>query len=208
MPIKTNVILRRADREDLDILVEWMEAPDFQRFLYGDPLRSPRQIREQIVGMLGRGGNNALPTGIYLMLDAGEDGPLGLISLQSISWRNRTCNLDVYLGKKEIRSTMVIALGFYRAMEYAFYELNLHRVSAFIYAFNTPSWRIMEMSGAVREVTLKDHVARDGKLHDMYGYGFLRGEFEALRERYAQRFPDASLSVMRAKLAEQAAAGT
>lgn len=201
MLTKTGLFLRRADRDDLHVIVEWMEDPDFQRFLYGDPARSPKQIRQQIVGMLGRTAGQGLPHGVYLLLDS-DEGPMGLISLQQISWRNRSCSVDLYL-KKEKRNGLVGALGFFRAMQYAFDELNMHRVSAFIYSFNKPSWRLMDLSGAVREITLKDHVARDGQFYDMYGYGFLRPEYEKLRARYAKRFPQATLAHMVEELRAQ-----
>ena len=55
MALRSNIFIRLAEREDLDTVVEWMEDPDFQLFLYGDVTRSQRQIREQIVGLLGRG---------------------------------------------------------------------------------------------------------------------------------------------------------
>ena len=195
MPIRTETFIRRADREDLDTVVEWMEDPDFQRFLYGDPARSPKQIREQIIGMLGRTGSQTTPTSLYLIVDS-SNGPIGMISLQNISWRNRSCSLDVYVGLKAQRNSINTGIAFFRAMEYAFDELNLNRVSAFIYAFNSPSWRFLERAGAVRELTLKEHVARDGKLYDMYGYGFLREEYDKFHEEFGRRFPNWTLSGM------------
>ena len=182
MPITSDMFLRRAERDDLDVIVGWMEQPDFQHFLYGDPARSPRQVREQIVNMLGRTPGNSMPAGVYLLIDSKEHGPAGLLSLQNISWRNRSCSIDLYMGNRGLRSRMATAIAVYRAFEYCFDELNLHRVGAFIYAFNTASWRIFEKSGAVRECTFRDHVARDGKLHDVYAYGLLRREFDAFRE--------------------------
>jgi len=192
----TDTFLRRAERDDLDTVVSWMEHPDFQQFLYGDPARSPRQIREQIVGMLGRATGHTMPGGIYLLIDSKEHGPIGMLSLQNISWRNRNCSIDLYMGDEKHRSGMVAAISVYRALEYCFDELNLHRVSAFIYAFNTPSWRIFEKTGAQRELTLKEHVARDGKLHDVYGYGLLRSEFEALRQRHVRAADGVNLQAM------------
>lgn len=203
MPVRTKAYLRRADRDDLDVVVEWMEDPDFQRFLYGDPSRSPRQIREQIIGMLGRTGSQQLPQALYLMVDS-EDGPIGLLSLQNISWRNRSCSIDLYIGRKELRSSLAAAVAFFRAMMYAFDELNMHRVSAYIYSFNTASWRIMEKSGAKREMVMKDHILRDGESYDMYGYGFLRPEYEALKQQYSTRFPGATLQAMIDDLASAA----
>lgn len=184
MAIKSKTFLRRAEREDLDTIVAWMEDPDFLQFLYGDASRSPKQIREQIVAMLGRAAGQAMPGGIYLVIDSAEHGPIGLLSLQRISWRNRSCSIDLYMGKKSLRSGIVAGIAFFRAMEYCFDELNLHRVSAFIYSFNSPSWRIIEKTGAKRELTLEEHVARDGKLHDVYCYGLLKSEFDTFRARH------------------------
>ena len=184
MAIKSKIFLRRAEREDLDTIVGWMEDPDFLQFLYGDPSRSPKQIREQIVSMLGRASGQTMPGGIYLVIDSPEHGPVGLLSLQRISWRNRSCSVDLYLGNKKLRNHLVAAVASYRAKEYCFDELNLHRIGAFIYSFNEPSWRIMEKVGAKRELTLEEHVARDGKLYDAYGYGLLRAEFDAFREKH------------------------
>lgn len=203
MPFSTETWIRRADREDLDTVIGWMDDPDFQRFLYGDPARSPKQIREQIVSMLGRTAGNAMPGGVYLLVDSKQHGPIGLISLQSISWRNRSCNIELYIGNQAARNRITTAMAIYRALEYCFDELNLHRVGAIIYAFNTPSWRIFELTGAVRELTLKNHVLRDGKTYDMYGYGLLRREFEALRQRYQRQSEDVSLRAMIAYLARE-----
>ncbi|HOF40285.1 MAG TPA: GNAT family protein [Candidatus Hydrogenedentes bacterium] len=196
MALRSNIFIRRAEREDLDTVVEWMEDPDFQLFLYGDVTRSQRQIREQIVGLLGRAPGHTMPAAFQLILDSEADGPVGLVLLQNVSWRNRSCSLDVYVGQKNLRKGIVIGLAFYRIMEYCFDELNLHRVSAYIYSFNTPSWRIMERSNAKRELTLKDHVVRNGELHDMYGYGLLRREFDELRESLKGRMEGKSLLEM------------
>jgi RimJ/RimL family protein N-acetyltransferase len=188
MPLKTKIFLRRAERDDLDTIVAWMDQPDFARFLYGDPARSPKQIREQIVAMLGRTTAHALPGAVYLLIDSEAYGLIGLLSLQHLSWRNRSCTIDLYIGNLSLRNRIVASLAAFRAIAYCFDELNLHRVGAYIYAFNTASWRLFEKLGAVRELTLRDHVARDGKLYDVYAYGLLRPEFQTFCEKHADLF--------------------
>lgn len=207
MAIKTKSFIRRAEREDLDIVVEWMDDPDFQFFLYGDPARSPKQIREQIVAILGRTSTQAVPGGVYLIIDSPDHGPLGMLSLQNISWRNRNCSIDLYMGKKEMRHKLTAPVAFYRAMQYAFDELNLHRVTAFIYSFNNASWQILERMGAVRELHLRDHVARDGKLYDMYGYGLLRSEFKTFKEKNPHLVGDLVESMKAASRKDQSTPG-
>ena len=188
--------LRRAEREDLDSILAWMEDPEFQYFLYGDEAQSQRQIREKIILMLGRTPPAAPPSAIHLLIDSKEEGLLGMIGLQNISWRNRSCSLDIYIGARSYRSSILPAVSIFRALEYVFDELNLHSVSSLIYAFNERSWRMMEKSGAKRELVLREHIYRNKTLHDAYGYGLLRHEFYALREKLGAVSGSISLDAM------------
>jgi RimJ/RimL family protein N-acetyltransferase len=90
------------------------------------------------------------------------------------------------MGNKGLRGRMESGAAMYRMAEYCFDELNLHRITAFIYLFNSPSWRLLERCGAIRELTLKEHVVRDGDLCDMYCYGLLREDFQAFRDGETQ----------------------
>lgn len=206
MAWSSDTFLRRAEREDLDTVVGWMEDPDFLRFLYGDPARSPKQVREQIVSMLGRTVGHTMPGSIYLIIDSKERGPIGLVSLQNISWRNRSCSIDLYIGAKDLRGGLTPGFSAYRAFEYCFDELNLHRVAAYIYGFNPKSWRLMERTGAVRELVLTEHVARDGQLYDMYCYGMLRSDFERMRAEWDSKGKGKNLADMIEAQLEAAAA--
>ncbi len=194
MSIITKSFIRRADRDDLDILIRWMEDEDFQYFLYGDPTRSPRTIREQIIGFLSKNTGSPIPSSVYFIVDS-PDGPLGMISLQNISWRNRSCNLDVYIAP-EHRNHLTTGINVLRALEYAFDELNLHRVTSIIYAFNKPSWKLLEFLGAQRELILKDHITRNGVWHDVYVYGLLKDEFHAWCEKNTEHTREITLQKM------------
>jgi len=205
--LKSSVFIRRADREDLETIVSWMEDPAFQRFLYGDPARSPKQIREQIVGMLGRSAARTLPGGIYFMADSKKYGPVGLFSVVNMSWRNRSCNIDSYICEDR-RNGMFSTVAFYRVLEYCFHVLNMNRINIYIYGFNTRSWRIFELTGAKQELVLREHVARDGQLYEMYGYGLIRPEFDKFREFFLKRFKGIDLQTMIRDLNEDAATGS
>ena len=56
----------------------------------------------------------------------------------------------------------------------------------------------------MRECVLKEHLARDGALHDVYGYGLLRPEFEAVRDRLKRGTEGFTLATMVATLAQDA----
>ncbi|GMW02695.1 MAG: hypothetical protein AMXMBFR84_38310 [Candidatus Hydrogenedentota bacterium] len=202
MALKSSVFIRRADRDDLETVVSWMQDPAFQRFLYGDPARSPRQVREQIVGMLGRSAPHSMPPTIYFVADSNKYGPFGLFSVVNISWRNRSCNIDSYIIESK-RNGMLATISFYRVLEYCFHILNMHRINIYIYGFNSRSWRNFELSGAKRELVLPDHVARDGQMFEMYGYGLLRSEFEVLRESFHRKLKGIDLKTMIADIEDR-----
>ena len=83
-----------------------------------------------------------------------------------------------------------------QAVDYCFRELNIRRLNIYIYAFNPRSWRLFEITGSKRELQLKEQVARDGELMEMYGYGLLRPEWDAFKERMGKRYVGMSLDTM------------
>ena len=108
-------------------------------------------------------------------------------AIVNISWRNRSCNIDAYLSKKARRG-MIGAASYYRVLEYIFEELDMHRVNLYVYAFNSQSWRGVARFGGQRELALHKHVARDGEYHDLYAYGILPEDWQAIKADMGPRF--------------------
>ena len=165
-----------------------MEDPRSSSTSTATPPVLSKQIREQIVGMLGRASSRTLPWAIYFMADSPKYGPVGLFSVIGMSWRNRSCNIDSYICEQRRNGMFVAPSAFYRVLEYCFHVLNMNRINIYIYGFNTRSWRLFETHRFKQELVLRDHVAREGQLHEMYGYGLLRPEFEKFRSCSCKRF--------------------
>jgi RimJ/RimL family protein N-acetyltransferase len=195
MALKSKAYLRRADRSDLDTMVSWMADPAFVHFIYGDPTRTTKQIRQYLVSLIGRQMAGTIPGHLHLIAERPGEAPLGMITIGGISWKNRTCSLDAYIIEKE-RNKMTGFTVACQGIDYAFRELNLRRLNIYIYAFNPRSWRLFEITGGKRELELKQHVARDGELLDMYGYGLLRSEWDAFKEKMGKRYEGMSLAAM------------
>ena len=68
------------------------------------------------------------------------------------------------------------------AAGFAFDELNLHKIGAFIFEYNKRSIHVTERSGATREMILRKHIYRKGKYHDVYSYGIFKSDYEAIIE--------------------------
>ena len=69
------------------------------------------------------------------------------------------------------------ALGL--ALQFAFQELNLHRVQLTVFSYNQRAIALYEKLGFQREGIFREHLERDGTRFDMYLYGILRPEWLA-----------------------------
>lgn len=90
---------------------------------------------------------------------------IGQCGLSQISWKNRRAEIGIMLDSSALGQgfgTDAIA----QLCRFAFDEMNLHKLKAVVFSFNTPAIRCYEKNGFVLEGTLKDEVFREGKYHD------------------------------------------
>jgi RimJ/RimL family protein N-acetyltransferase len=111
-----------------------------------------------------------------------DDRLLGTLELDEILWAHRVCGVAVAIGERENWGrgfgSEAVALG----LGFAFRELNLHRVTATVFAYNDRSIALLEKVGFQREGTYREFLERDGERHDMFLYGILRPEWMARSE--------------------------
>ena len=180
------VRLREAKEEDVDNVVQWVQHEEFQFFLMGDPLVSRQNLRELLLHQTNN--PSRYESVINFIIETRRKGePIGLVRLHSISWKNRTASIEVFIteGKQNLPygpDALLTAAGF------AFHELNLQKICAVIFAYNKRSIHVAERSGAKREVVLRKNIYRKGKYHDVYGYGLFRDDYEKLLEDIKDTF--------------------
>lgn len=172
----SGILLRRAERRDLDQIIEWLEDPAFLGFLHGDQARAPSQLRERLVAFISSAAQPLMAGGGFYIVDTREHGPVGLVAYQSVSWRNRNCKLDLHLVSR-VETLGLADTCMTEALRYAFEEMNLHRVTREVPASDKQALRFLEGMGARREAVLRKHVVRNGAPEDVYSYGLLRSEF-------------------------------
>ncbi|MBM3289793.1 MAG: GNAT family N-acetyltransferase [Candidatus Hydrogenedentes bacterium] len=172
--------LRRPERADLDVLVDWMGDAEFRRFLFGDNEDKALPIGQQMMGVMSSG--LALPMGTigHLLIEEVATGPVGIVIVQELSWRNRGCFAAVYLAAP-VRNAGTVEAAMRCVMTYCFDEMNLHRAGVKVEAGQADYVRACERLGFAREFTMPNHVLRDGKGVDVYGFAMLRREYDALR---------------------------
>ncbi len=106
-----------------------------------------------------------------------NDNFIGYIKLSRIRWFNRKCELSIMI-KREYQSKGYGSAALESIIKYAFEKMNLHRLEAEVIEFNTPSIKLVEKFGFVREGVLREAKFNDGKYYDIFRYGLLKTEWE------------------------------
>ncbi len=105
---------------------------------------------------------------------------LGYIELDGILWSHQVCGVAVCIRESAERGKGYGYEAMQLALRFAFHELNLYRVQLTAFSYNEPSIALAEKLGFQREGVYREFLQRDGRRHDMYLFGLLRHEWEAV----------------------------
>lgn len=107
-----------------------------------------------------------------------EDGHIGNISLQQISFINRTAEFAIIIGDCRHWGKGVGPLAGRKLLEHGFKKLNLERVYCGTTATNLGMQKLAKAMSMTLEGTRRQHVFLDGARVDVLEYGVMRDEFE------------------------------
>jgi len=144
------------------------------RMLGGDPIRprSPNQVKKQFEDIAKN------ERQFHFAIRANEDDRvLGFVRLAHIEWTHGMAMLTFGIGEAEARGKGYAREALTLVLQYAFTELNLHRVWAVVPAYNTRAQHLLERAGFVCEVRRREVIHRDGKRWDGLVYGLLHNEW-------------------------------
>lgn len=108
-----------------------------------------------------------------------SDELLGFAALDSIEWNNRCCMMSIGIGEKKNRVKGYGRESIRLLLDFAFRELNLHRVGLDFIAYNERAEALYKSMGFVREGCVREYVHRDGEYFDMIYMGILHSEQKA-----------------------------
>ena len=107
-----------------------------------------------------------------------EDGHIGNVSLQNISWIHRTAEFAILLGDKRHWGKTVGMMAGRKLLEHGFNKLNLERIYCGTATTNEGMKKLASAIGMSLEGTRRQHFFLEGSRVDMLEYGILRVEFE------------------------------
>jgi RimJ/RimL family protein N-acetyltransferase len=107
------------------------------------------------------------------------DTLLGYVELDDILWSHQAGWLAIGIGDRANWGQGYGHEAMTLVLDFAFRELNLHRVQLTVFEYNERAIALYEKLGFRREGVFREMLHRDGRRYDMYLYGLLRREWEA-----------------------------
>lgn len=173
------VTLRAVEEEDLEMLRELSNSPDFENMIVGWSF--PISKKEQLEWF--QSSKNGLERLRYT-IETPEDGAIGMIGLKDIDWKNGNADgLGMRIAKKEIRTKGLATDAWMTLLKYAFEELRLNRVNGSALEYNLASRRVCEKVGFKVEGIKRSAVYKKGMYHNLIMLGVLKADyFELVRK--------------------------
>lgn len=169
------VILRPVEEHDLPLLVCWRNDPESRRFFFSPFLISlggQKKWYEELQSDRSR---------ILFMIETVEGTTVGTIGLEKIDWRNQHAAIGQFLLAAEHRGLGYAEEAGRLLIQYAFQELNLHRLYSEIFAWNRPVIEWDKFYGFQEEGVLRQAVFSGGMFQDVVILSLLREEWQARR---------------------------
>jgi diamine N-acetyltransferase len=167
------VRLRALSKEDLPRLVEWRNDPEIKALLGGWSFPTLLEAEQE---WFERARHDQATQ--RLAIEVLEDGlHIGNIGLYDIDWKNRKAEYGILIGDK---ATWGKGYGFDASkalLDFAFFELNLHRVFLRVLAHHERAIHLYDKLGFQVEGRLRQDTFRGGAYRDTLMMGLLSSEY-------------------------------
>ncbi len=154
----------------------WMQDTECWRLQDSYPPRSfsSRQIKEWIEKDFEKDLISVVPFTVRTLAD---DRMIGDVGLFDIHWTHGDAFVGIGIQERELWGKGYGTDAMQVMLRYAFTELNLHRISLFVFSYNPRAIRSYEKSGFVVEGRVRGAMNREGQRHDFIYMGILREEW-------------------------------
>ncbi|WP_047986293.1 GNAT family N-acetyltransferase [Ornithinibacillus californiensis] len=168
------LLLRKMEERDIETYHSWrndldvMKTTNLSLDLY--TLNETRNFVDNII-------LNSTSSKSYIIEQRDRNIPIGVTSLINIDTKNRNAECIIDIGEKEYWGMGYGTEALKLLLDYAFLELNLHRVSLRVFSLNERAIHIYKKLGFVQEGVIREGLYRNGKWQDIITMGILKGEY-------------------------------
>lgn len=170
------VRLCAVDKEkDAELWAKWNMDSDYVRLLDIGPsyLYPKKQIEDWIEEIKDNQSE-------FSIRSIADDKTIGDIGLDDFDWTAGNAWVGIGIGDADFRGKGYGTEAMRLLLQYAFEELNLHRVNLSVFEFNKRAIRSYEKCGFKYEGIMREFIYKDDKRWDLWNMGILHSEWQEL----------------------------
>ena len=177
-----SILLRPVCFGDMELFRNWWSDIELMRHFDQLPPLTYNQIEQEFRKNLNAGNR------IDFIIEDKAQLPIGTIYLKNINWKDRNAELHTLIAGEAYRN-----LGFgieaqYYVLQYAFNEINMHKMYGRVLEYARDNIKLMEFVGYKKEVICKKAVFHNGRYWDLYIFGLLKREFDSFLKQDGKNF--------------------
>lgn len=170
------VVLRPVGRKDIEYFLKWFNDPEVTQYL-SMYMPMTEMAEEKYIEELGTAGVANRAVFVIEAIESNKSKPIGNVSLSNIHPKDHNAVFGIAIGEKDYWSKGYGTEAAQIIIRYGFEQLNLHRISSFVFSFNERSIRMHLKAGFIEEGRRKESIYINGAYHDSVTFGLLRKEW-------------------------------
>ncbi|TFB13458.1 N-acetyltransferase [Filobacillus milosensis] len=168
------LVLRKVSQDDVELYHSWRNDMDVMYTTNPSlDLYSLEETRSFVENIL----ISSESSKSYIITQKENDIAIGITSLINIDYKNRNAECIIDIGEKDYWGQGYGSEALQILINYAFLELNLHRVSLRVFSFNDKAIKMYEKLGFKEEGISRESLFRNGNWEDIVHMGLLHNEY-------------------------------
>ncbi len=170
--VGATIRLRPLEKRDIELKVKWYNDPQVNKTLI---LNEELELAKSLEWFDKAVCNDSRRD---FIIETKDGEAVGLIGLLRIDRLHGTAECFCVIGRKEFWGKGIGTQAHSLLIQWAFDELNLHKIWAVVYTNNAAVLKIIEKLGFKVEGTLREEKYIGGKRINLFRIGVLRNEFK------------------------------
>jgi RimJ/RimL family protein N-acetyltransferase len=168
--------------KDAEVISRWTHDPEYGRLTSAKPARplSAAQVKKQL-DERAKEAREKHHRFDFAVRTKADERLVGTTSFDGLEWNHGHAWLQLSLGEAADRGKGYGGDALKLLLRYAFYELNLYRLTTACFEYNPRGLKFLERHGFVVEVRRRQALNREGRRWDELRLGLLREEWERQR---------------------------
>lgn len=173
MLVDSELVLRPLKESDSELLFLWRNQLEYIKNTKSFRLPKHEGLEREWVNHMMLEKSNST---VFFIITA-DEASIGLVQLSNIDWISRNAYFGIALCDDSAKSKGYGRRVTKLVLDYAFNELNLHKISVEILDFNLSSIHLFESIGFIKEGVMREHYFWSNTYHDVNLYGLLKEDY-------------------------------